>query len=390
MFPETKANPQSLVRSQLTDKIELKVDGEAKPKFIALGVPYGGPSYLDGKDFHGERFVPETDFGDTTGVTKVYATLDHAVSIEENGKTIISPVKMFIGSAEFLKSDDFGRWYEISVSEGDHYNDVIELLKDLESKKMLRASSQAIPTSVVKDVDGTIKSWVVSEIAFTTHAANPLAVVEVMKNHSFDTAQLEAFIKTAQEVQLENSEEASEENVDEESEVPFDEYVEDLLSNEDSEESSEENVEEGESEAKNTEEVTLVDRLENVEKILKSLQENSKLWAYMDASIGFSEEDLPKIFQLLTDLSNQVKTITETNKTLEKGLRNFAEVTSKQLGIKVEKRAQEISKQSKTEAQAEAQAMDDQIKNWMKENNIFQGKASSVDDIFPDNAPGGK
>lgn len=380
-----KANPQSLVRSQLTDKIELKVDGDNEVKFIALGVPYGGPSYLDGKDFHGEKFVSDTDFGDTTGVTKVYATLDHAVSIEENGKTIISPVKMFIGSAEFVKADDFGRWYEISISEGDHYNDVIELLKDLESKKMLRASSQAIPTSVVKDVDGTIKSWVVSEIAFTTHAANPLAVVEVMKNHSFDTAQLEAFIKAAQEVQLE----ATETKNEEETEVPFDEYVDDLLSNGD-EENAQDPEETEVSEEGDTEEVTLVDRLESVEKTLKSLQENSKLWAWMDASISFSEEDLPRIFQLLTDLSNEMKTVAESNKTLEKGLRSFAEVTSKQLGIKVEKRAQEISKQSKTEAQAEAQSMDEQIKSWMKENNIFQGKASSVDDIFPDNAPGGK
>lgn len=156
--------------------------------FRVLGVPYGGPEYLEGKDLHGEYFDKTTDFGwdptiaaDAPRVPVIARGLsfyDHAF----HPKFGTEP----IGVAKFYAETDDGQWWDIEVRRAYQYHD---FLLTLAQKDMLGASSQPIQTSVEIDYDwgegtgdGKIKRWHTVEVSLTPTPANPLAVVEVAKS----------------------------------------------------------------------------------------------------------------------------------------------------------------------------------------------------------------
>jgi len=171
-------------------EVEVKNDGD-NMVIRVLGAPYGGPDYLDNRDFDGEWYSKDTYFGDDLGVSVIYATLDHANSKDGSGNLIVSPEKLFMGKSTFLGADEMGRWYAMEVTRGENYK---KLISALAAKKMLFGSLQPVQTSVVIEADGHIKSWIPAELALTTHPAHPGAVAEVVKSLKLKSADSKAML----------------------------------------------------------------------------------------------------------------------------------------------------------------------------------------------------
>lgn len=361
------------ILSRAVDVKNIEVNKETGTmKFLVLGVPYGGPDYLEGKDFHTDRFTPETDFGDDFGITKMYATLDHAVSMDENGVPFMHPMKMFIGTAEYKHTDDLGRWYEIELTRGEEYQQV---LQQLASKSMLFGSSQAIPTSVTRDAEGNIKSWVVSEVALTTHAANPLAIAEIMKNvHAEKLAEeYEAGLPKKNDVVEESTEEGapvdeSAESTESEGEenVPLADFIEQQF-----------NAEGEEKSASQVQFNALLGKITGIEESLKALYQDFHL---MIDVWGDWEDDETLRSSLLNILSTSKATLKNTND-IDKGLRHFSQETAKRMTRDVYEAAQQFKGMSPEERDAEELAA---------KNQLSTPPARKLQSNLPDYAPGGK
>lgn len=155
--------------------------------FRVLGVPYGGPEYLEGKDLHGEYFDRNTDFGwdkkSLEGgsrepvISRGLSFYDHAFHPKFGAEPI--------GTAKFYAETDEGQWWDIEVERSYRYHD---FLLSLAQKGYLGASSQPIQTSVEINYDwetgagdGHIKRWHTAEVSLTPTPANPNAVVEIAK-----------------------------------------------------------------------------------------------------------------------------------------------------------------------------------------------------------------
>ncbi len=171
---------KKLFKSVFCPTVRVKSSDSSKTVFEVVGVPYGGPEYLNGKDLHGERFTKSTDYGkDLNGnvvVDTIYAFYDHAMN-DAIGKDQI-------GYAKFFQETDEGQLWEIEVMRAYRYHD---MLLALAQKNLLGASSQPVQTAVEIDYEtGDIKRWYPAEISLTPTPANPNAVAQVMKSFNME------------------------------------------------------------------------------------------------------------------------------------------------------------------------------------------------------------
>lgn len=157
---------------------------EESTVFRAVGVPFGGPEWLGGKDLHNEFFDrTKTDLGKNSQgeviVKEIYAYYDHALN-DSIGMDRI-------GYAKFYQETDAGQIWDIEVQRAYRYHD---MLLTLAQKGLLGASSQPVQTSVEIDWEsGLIKQWHPVEISLTPSPANPNAVVDVVKSLGIDLDQ---------------------------------------------------------------------------------------------------------------------------------------------------------------------------------------------------------
>lgn len=197
----------------------LKSDDD-KTVFRVVGIPYGGPEYLGGKDLHGEFFAPDTDYGkDENGevvVKTIYAYYDHALN-DAIGRDNIGYAKFY------QENQDEGQIWDIEVRRAYRYHDMLLALAE---KNLLGASSQPVQTAV--DIDwesGKIKQWHPVEISLTTSPANPNAVAEVMKSFNLELDEGKMKKKTEEDVKedVEQVEESETSTLAEDIENVFDE-----------------------------------------------------------------------------------------------------------------------------------------------------------------------
>ena len=133
-----------------------------------VGVPFGGPSELGGKDLHGEYFTAKTDIGP---LTEVLSYFDHGL-----GKVFGTDL---IGKAYRKTLDPLNGWvYDVVVDRRHRY---FEALSKLAEENLLSASSSAYPHTTSREADGEITKWHVIEISLTPEPANSRAV-QLMKS----------------------------------------------------------------------------------------------------------------------------------------------------------------------------------------------------------------
>src|SRR5687768_11156424 len=92
-----------------------------------LGIPYGGPDYLEGNDLQKEKFTEKTDTGPLPYVLTYF---DHAKSLSKG--------KQLVGMSEFVEKTNYGEVYRLWVEETEEYDEMISLLKQLHSEKRLK------------------------------------------------------------------------------------------------------------------------------------------------------------------------------------------------------------------------------------------------------------
>lgn len=158
--------------------------------FRAVGVPFGGPEFLQGKDLHGQFFDKSTDYGKNSQgevvVKNVYAYYNHGFHDKLGTENI--------GFAKYYTETDEGQVWDIEVLRAYRYHD---MLLSLAEKGLLGASSQPVQTTVDIDYDsGMIKRWHVAEISLTPTPANPDAVVSVLKSHNVSQDEIDGFMLT--------------------------------------------------------------------------------------------------------------------------------------------------------------------------------------------------
>lgn len=129
-----------------------------------LGVPYGGPEYLNGNDLDRERFSEKTDTG----------PLPYVLTYFDHGKSTVKGREL-IGVSQFLEKTDFGELYRIWVRESDEYQDYINFLQKIHQEGMLKTSSHPFQRTAEKTADGEWTTWHVVELTVCTQPANPLA-----------------------------------------------------------------------------------------------------------------------------------------------------------------------------------------------------------------------
>lgn len=161
--------------------------------FRVVGNPFGGPSYLNGKDLEGQFFSKSTDFGkigEALAVPQIFAYYDHA--LRDNNKDLI-------GVAKFFAEEDRGLVWDIEVDKRYRYHD---MLVQLAEKKFLGASSQPVQTSVEIDWEsGNIKRWHNAEMSLTPTPMHPEAVVEVMKSFNVEEVVIATYLKSIEVVE---------------------------------------------------------------------------------------------------------------------------------------------------------------------------------------------
>lgn len=134
-----------------------------------IGIPFGGPAYLRGKDFDGESFEAGTDFA--TAWYKTRPLLYHHGMDPE-----IGPEK--IGEVFEAKTTDAGIWVRTQLDKAHRY---YEFIKQLVDQQALGFSSGAVPHLVKTDKDGRIKQWPWVELSLTPTPANPNAIAYTVK-----------------------------------------------------------------------------------------------------------------------------------------------------------------------------------------------------------------
>ncbi len=136
-----------------------------------LAIPYGGPAYLGGKDFHGEKFTAETDlaldwFPEEGRPFLFHHGLDDEIKASVVGRQIErTPM-------------DAGQWVKVQLDKRSRY---MEHISRLVEEGGMSFSSGAVPHLVKTDGDGHIKSWPWVELSGTPTPANPDAAVYAVK-----------------------------------------------------------------------------------------------------------------------------------------------------------------------------------------------------------------
>lgn len=353
--------------------------------YLALGVPYFGPDYLEGKDLQGEYFDATTDFGFVPGtrtpvIARGLSFYDHAYHPLFGTEPI--------GVSKFLAEvEDEGQWWEIEVRRAYRYHD---FLLQLAEKGILGASSQPIQTSVKIDYDtGHIERWHTAEVSLTPTPANPLAIVEAAKSFMDDPAQLEQVQKSLTgSVIIVPAVKAT---------FPV---IADLVSKADNEEESPEKQAEEVEEAptqvatEQHEEPTLAEQIEAAfededEKVDEETPEEQRR-EELESIIG---EEIKSIFALVTEIRRELDTIRQADEDRSRellkqvtevrtGLNVFATQVAKQLKIEVRSTAEREARKSTAEKEADEVVRKDA--HVAPRNSPYGVRSSSV----PDNAPG--
>lgn len=146
-------------------------DDQGRLNILVRAIPFGGPVYLDEKDFQGHYFHPGTDIGP---LKEALSYLNHNKLTTEHPELKSLPgINDRLGTAirEDDLSDEEGIVYRIIVDEGYRYKN---LLKILSEKDLLMASTTPFQRSIQIDKStGRVDRWEVVEVAPTWKPANP-------------------------------------------------------------------------------------------------------------------------------------------------------------------------------------------------------------------------
>lgn len=244
-------------------------DGNGGRIVRVLGVPFGGPKFLQGRDLDGEYFSPDTDIGP---LKEAISYFDHNMHSDVDFGEI--------GVAKRVGKTDEGWLYDVIIDERNRYLDMIERLIEEDA---VGASSGALPWGVRFARNGFIRNWPVIEMSLTHHPANPLAgVVEVRKSMTDKENPV-----NDENVEEPVIEEPVEEPVTEEEEQPtLRDQVEEILGEGDEEESLVDMIR------------SIAQRIEAIESTLKSVAQDSKTNAKDLAEV---RDAVPKMAERIAD-----------------------------------------------------------------------------------------
>lgn len=137
-----------------------------------LGIPFGGPAYLGGKDLHGETFGPDTDLAldwfPNEGRPFLYG---HGLDPEIKATVVGRQISRTLTKA--------GHWVQVQLDKRSRYMADIAALIEAEA---LSFSSGAMPHLVKTTDEGRIKTWPWIELSGTPTPANPDAAVYAVKS----------------------------------------------------------------------------------------------------------------------------------------------------------------------------------------------------------------
>lgn len=136
-----------------------------------LAIPYGGPAYLGGKDFHKEKFTAETDLAldwfPNEGRPFLFGHgLDPEIKATVVGRQIERTAM------------EVGHWVRVQLDKRSKY---LAHIQALVAEGALSFSSGAVPHLVKVDGNGHIKSWPWVELSGTPTPANPDAAAYAVK-----------------------------------------------------------------------------------------------------------------------------------------------------------------------------------------------------------------
>lgn len=161
----------------------IKATGEMRLE--VLGAPFGGP--IDGKDRQGEYFSERTDFMMNIG-DKRPVIYFHGMT--PRGANSIKPET--IGTAELVKKDSKGLWFDVVLNEG---SELARRVWEAARDGLAKASSGAIDYLIrVAKKTGEILTWPLGELSLLDENSfrkpvNDLAVVNLKA--LFDNAGIE-------------------------------------------------------------------------------------------------------------------------------------------------------------------------------------------------------
>lgn len=135
------------------------------------GIPFGGPAYLGGKDFHGESFSPDTDLALDWFPHEGRPFLFHH-GLDAELKTAV------VGRQIEREVRDAGHWVRVQLDKRSQYMDRI---KELVDAGALSFSSGSLLHLVKTNGDGSIKVWPWVELSGTPTPANPDAAAYAVK-----------------------------------------------------------------------------------------------------------------------------------------------------------------------------------------------------------------
>ena len=155
----------------MTDLMAVKFVDGSDSMIEGLAIPFGGPAYLGGKDFHGEAFGPDTDLAlewfPNEGRPFLY---HHGLDPELKASVIGRQVERVV--------TDAGHWVKVQLDKRSKY---MAHIAELIAQGGLSFSSGAVPHLVKTEADGAIKTWPWVELSGTPTPANPDAVAYAVK-----------------------------------------------------------------------------------------------------------------------------------------------------------------------------------------------------------------
>lgn len=157
--------------SKMTDLMAVKFVDGSDSMIEGLAIPFGGPAYLGGKDFHGEAFGPDTDLAldwfPNEGRPFLY---HHGLDPEVKAAVVGRQVERTL--------TDAGHWVRVQLDKRSKY---MAQIAELIANQALSFSSGAVPHLVKTESDGSIKSWPWVELSGTPTPANPDAAAYAVK-----------------------------------------------------------------------------------------------------------------------------------------------------------------------------------------------------------------
>lgn len=339
------------------------------------------------KDLGGDYFLRDCDFGDKK-VKRVKAFYDHALNTESN--PYAKADQQLIGTAELVKVDDDGRWFEFEIEKANYYHDGILALHE---KNMLGASTQAFLGGVDRKDDGGLTRWWESEVSLTVCPMDTKTIGESflkVKEESETDDRLKALVDDWQKLiksELENyldtegaegedadtdePVESTDQNTDDTEDVLEDELsfdldaeIDDILANElDSE---------------------LDAKYVTRKEFQTLLEENRKLHGSISAYVDIwgSIEEAQSIATLLTQLqSGQKQMATALSKT-QKAVRKIGAHAAEAASYEVKRTLKDRKQMSKLEREAEFDLFED-------EEDANKDRKIAPRSPFPAHAPGG-